>query len=89
MNPFKVNKVIKESDLNDSPISIDTLSRLCGGKIRHRYLRMSQDVFACPESKHFPRHWVEGLKLHSWITLWFYNPPKIEQDKKEENKISK
>ena len=79
MNPFKVNKVIEENNMNDKQICIDTLGELCGGRIRHAYLRMSNETFLCKESNGFPRHWVEGLKLHSWFTLWFYHPPKIEE----------
>ncbi len=76
MNPFKVERVIRESNKNDTQICVDTLSELCGGRVKHAYLRMSSETFLCAESGGFPRHWVEGLKLHSWITLWFYHPEK-------------
>ena len=84
MNPFKVNKVIKENNMNDVQISVDTLSELCGGRVRHAYLRMSDETFLCAESGGFPRHWVEGLKLHSWVTMWFYHPPKITDEPKKQ-----
>lgn len=74
MNPFKVNKIIKEKSMDDEQISIDMLGELCGGKLKHKYLRMSNETFLCAESGGFPRHWVEGLRLHSWFTLWFYHP---------------
>lgn len=78
MNPFKVNRIINEYRSNDIQISIDRLSEDCGGKLKHSFLRMSRETFLCTESGGFPRHWVEGLKLHSWITLWFYHPPKFD-----------
>lgn len=74
MNPFKVERAIRESNKNDTQICVDTLSELCGGRVKHAFLRMSSETFLCAESGGFPRHWVEGLKLHSWVTLWFYHP---------------
>lgn len=71
MNPFAVNKIIKESKKNEERISIDMLSVRCGSRVRHKYIKMSDEMFECSDSGGFPRHWVERLKLHSWITLWF------------------
>ncbi len=76
MSPFFVNKVINNAKKNDERITVDELSRRCKERIRHRYLVMSKQMFQCEECGGFPRHWVKGLKLHSWITLWFYKPPK-------------
>lgn len=78
MNPFKVERAIRESNKNDTQICVDTLSELCGGRVKHAYLRMSSETFLCAESGGFPRHWVEGLKLHSWVTLWFYHPERAK-----------
>lgn len=82
MNPFKVNKVIKENNMNDNQICVDTLSELCGGRIKHAFLRMSDETFICAESGGFPRHSVEGLRLHSWFTMWFYHPEREIQKPK-------
>lgn len=76
MSPFFVYKVIKNAKKNDERITVDELSRRCKERIRHRYLVMSKQMFQCEECGGFPRHWVKGLKLHSWVTLWFYKPPK-------------
>lgn len=76
MSPFLVNKVINNAKKNDERITVDELSRRCKERIRHRYLVMSKQMFQCEECGGFPRHWVKGLKLHSWVTLWFYKPPK-------------
>lgn len=45
MNPFKVNKVIRENNMNDKQICVDTLSELCGGRVKHAFLRMSDETF--------------------------------------------
>lgn len=76
MSPFFVYKEIKKAKHNDERITVDELSRRCGIRIRHRYLSMSKQMFECEDCGGFPRHWVKGLKLHSWITFWFYKPPK-------------
>lgn len=76
MSPFFVYKVINNAKKNDERITVDELSRRCKERIRHRYLVMSKQMFQCEECGGFPRHWVKGLKLHSWVTLWFYKPPK-------------
>ncbi len=76
MNPFFVFKEIKKAKENDERITVDELSRRCNKRIRHRYLKMSKQMFECQQNGGFPRHWVKGLRLHSWITLWFYKPPK-------------
>lgn len=76
MSPFFVYKEIKNARQNDERITIDELSRRCGDRIRHRYIRMSKQMFECEQCGGYPRHWVKGLKLHSWFTLWMYKPPK-------------
>ncbi len=76
MSPFFVYKEIKKVKQNDERITIDELSRRCKERIRHRYVVMSKQMFQCEQCGGFPRHWVKGLKLHSWVTLWFYRPPK-------------
>lgn len=76
MNPFKVSKVIRESKSKGERLIVEELSFRCEGRIRHAYLRMSKEMFECSSCGGFPRHWVLGLKPHSYITLWFYKPPK-------------
>lgn len=76
MNPFDVRKIIIESHRNGERLIVEDLSRKCGVRIRHGYLRMSHEMFECKACGGFPRHWIKGLKLHSYITLWFYKPPK-------------
>ncbi len=76
MSPFVVFKEIKKAKDKDERITIDELGRRCGDRIRHRYIKMSKQMFECEECGGFPRHWVKGIKSHSWITLWFYKPPK-------------
>lgn len=76
MSPFFVYKEIKNAKVNNERITIDELSRRCKERIRHRYVVMSKQMFQCEQCGGFPRHWVKGLKLHSWFTLWFYKPPK-------------
>lgn len=76
MNPFEVQKTVMEMRKNNEHITIEEFSRRCGVRMRHVYLRMSKEMFECPECGGFPRHWVKGLQLHSFITLWFYQPPK-------------
>ncbi len=76
MSPFLVNREIKKARANDERITVDELSRRCNERVRHRYLVMSKNMFQCEQCGGFPRHWVKGLRLHSWVTLWFYKPPK-------------
>ncbi len=76
MSPFFVHKEIKKAKDSNERITVDELSRRCKERIRHRYLVMSKQMFECEQCGGFPRHWVKGLKLHSWFTLWFYKPPK-------------
>lgn len=76
MSPFLVYKEIKNANRNDERITIDELSRRCKERIRHRYVVMSKQMFQCEQYGGFPRHWVKGLRFHSWFTLWFYKPPK-------------
>lgn len=76
MSPFFVYKEIKKAKQNDERITIDELSRRCKERIRHRYVVMSKQMFQCEQCGGFPRHWVKGLRFHSWFTLWFYKPPK-------------
>ena len=76
MSPFLVYREIKKANRNNERITIDELSRRCKVRIRHRYVVMSKQMFQCEQCGGFPRHWVKGLKLHSWFNLWFYKPPK-------------
>lgn len=76
MSPFFVHKEIKKAIDNNERITIDELSIRCKERLRHRYLVMSKQRFSCEECGGCPRHWVKGLKWHSWFTLWFYKPPK-------------
>ena len=76
MSPFFVYREIRKAKREDERITIDELSRRCGVRIRHRYIAMSKQMFECAECGGFPRHWVRGMKLHSWLTLWFYKPHK-------------
>ena len=76
MSPFLVYREIKKANRNNERITIDELSRRCKVRIRHRYVVMSKQMFQCEQCGGFPRHWVKGLKIHSWINLWFYKPPK-------------
>ena len=77
MSPFFVYNEIKKAKKNQERITIDELGRRCGARIRHRYIRMSKQMFECEQCGGFPRHWVKGIQPHSWITLWFYIPPKL------------
>ena len=74
MSPFKVNKAIKEYTQEGKRITVDILSEKCGTHIRHKYLRMSKDVFACEENDGFLRHWVLGLSWRGWLFLWTSKP---------------
>lgn len=76
MSPFLVYREIKKANHNNERITIDELSRRCKVRIRHRYVVMSKQMFQCEQCGGFPRHWVKGLKFHSWFNLWFYKPPK-------------
>lgn len=74
MNPFKVNKALKEFKKDGKRVTVDVLSQKCGGRVRHKYLRMSKEMFECEENDGFPRHWVVGLNLRGWLFLWTSNP---------------
>lgn len=76
MNPFDVQKVINESHRNGERLVIEELSRRCGFRLRHAHLIMSKDMFECESCGGFPRHWIKGVSLYGWITLWNYKPPK-------------
>lgn len=76
VSPFFVYKEIRKVKHNNERITIDELSNRCNERIRHRYIVMSKQMFQCEQCGGFPRHWVKGLKFHSWFTLWFYKPPK-------------
>ena len=56
MNPFKVNKALKEFKKDGKRVTVDVLSQKCGGRVRHKYLRMSKEMFECEENDGFPRH---------------------------------
>ena len=76
MNPLEVHKIIKESNEKGERLIIEDLSRKCGVRLRHAHLKMSKDMFECESCGGFPRHWVKGLSLYGWATLWNYEPPK-------------
>lgn len=84
MNPFVVRRIISESKQNDERLVIEELSKRCGVRIRHKHVIVSQEMFEHAESGGFPRHWVKGLRPLSYLTLWFYDPPK-ETDFSPEN----
>ncbi|MDD6275805.1 MAG: hypothetical protein PUB20_03145 [Clostridia bacterium] len=74
MNPFKVNIILKECKKDGKRVTVDMLSQKCGSRIRHKYLRMSKEMFECEENDGFPRHWVLGLNLRGWLFLWTSHP---------------
>lgn len=76
LNPLEVHKIIKESRDNGERLIIEELSRRCGVRLRHAHLRFSKDMFECEACGGFPRHWVKGVSIYGWITLWRYVPPK-------------
>ena len=76
MNPFEVHKIISDSKKNDERLVIEELNQRCGVRLRHAHLIMSQEMFSHGPSGGFPRHWVKGLHPLSYLTLWFYQPPK-------------
>ena len=86
MNPFKINKIIRESKMNEERISIDMLSVRYGSRIRHKYIKLSDEMFECSDSGGFPRHWVVRLKLHSWLTLWFARREELLPSKSDSNR---
>ena len=73
MNPFTVNRMIKKSS---QKICIDTLSRDCGMQMRHRFFKMSKELFACPDCG-MMRHYVKGLSFYGWLHMPFYSGEKI------------
>ena len=69
VNPFTVRKIIRTSD---TKISVFALRKICGRRIRHADLRMSEEmeVFDCPYSKKVC-HFVKGISPTGWINIWF------------------
>lgn len=76
MNPFELHKIIRKSKENGERLIIEELSNRCGVRIRHAHVRMSKEMFECEACGGFPRHWVKGLRPSSYLSLWFYKPPK-------------
>ena len=76
MNPFKVQKIINESSRNGERLIIEELSKKCGERLRHMHVIMSDEMFQSEACGGFPRHWVKGVSLYGWISLWTYKPPK-------------
>lgn len=76
MNPFKVQKIINESKKNNERLIIEELSNKCGVRLRHMHVIMSKEMFRAESCGGFPRHWVKGVSLYGWISLWTYKPPK-------------
>ena len=69
MNPFTVNRIIKTSATKHS---VASLSSVCGKRIRHADLKMSdaREVFHCPYAGRVC-HVVKGVSLPGWFRLWF------------------
>lgn len=69
MNPFTVQKIIRTSD---TKISVIGLRKICGVRIRHADLKMSDEmeVFDCPYCKSVC-HFVKGVSPVGWIRIWF------------------
>ena len=76
MNPFNVQKIINASRQNGERLIVEELSKRCGVRLRHAHLKLSKDMFECAACGGFPRHWVKGVSLYGWLTLWTYTPPK-------------
>ena len=76
MNPFDVQKIISQSRENGERLVVEELSRRCGVRLRHAHVRLSKDMFEYEAGGGFPRHWVRGVSLYGWISLWRYVPPK-------------
>lgn len=76
LNPFTVRKIINESKKKGERLIIEELSERCGVRLRHRFLVMSDQMFECQSCVGFPRHWVKGVSLNGWVSLWRYEPPK-------------
>lgn len=82
MNPFEVNRIIKNCKAEGKDISVKDLSRLCDCRISRSFLRMSDDVFISKSGRR--HHKVEGLRISSWYELWFYHPKKFSEIKQKE-----
>ena len=69
MNPFTVRRMIKQSD---KKYSVAALSSMCGKRIRHADLIMSdaREVFHCPYAGRVC-HFVKGISFSGWFRLWF------------------
>ena len=69
MNPFTVNRIIKNSDMR---YSVAGLSKLCGVQIHHADLKMSSalELFHCPYTD-CACHFAKGVSISGWFRLWF------------------
>lgn len=68
MSPFKVNQIIKQHD----KMCLDSLCRECNIQFRHRFFKMSDDLFFCEECG-TSRHYVKKVSFYGWLKLPFYN----------------
>lgn len=73
MNPFVINKILKTSQ---EKLCIDSLSKKCEIPLRHRFFKMSSDLFKCPMCED-NRHYVKKISLYGWAHLPFYNIDRI------------
>lgn len=69
MNPIVLNRIIKSGD---KKYSVPALNILCGKRIRHADLKMSDsfEVFHCPYANRVC-HYAKGVSLRGWVRLWF------------------
>ena len=68
MSPFRVKKIIRQND----KMCLDTLSRECNIQFRHRFFKMSDDMFFF----FFfgtNRHYIKKISLYGWLHLPFYH----------------
>ena len=75
MNPFKVQKTIKDCEKKGERLIIEELSDKCGVRLRHVHVVMSEDTFESGACRGVPRHWVKGVSVFGWLTLWTYRNP--------------
>ena len=69
VNPITLNRIIKSGD---KKYSVPALNILCGKRIRHADLIMSDslEVFRCPYAGRVC-HYAKGVSLRGWFRLWF------------------
>lgn len=69
VNPITLNRIIKSGD---KKYSVPALNILCGKRIRHADLRMSEplEVIRCTYTGRVC-HYAKGVSLRGWFRLWF------------------